>query len=474
MASETIRIGPQPGPQYDFLSCKADICIFGGAAYGGKSVGLLLDPLRHYANPYFEGVIFRRTTTQIRNTGGLWDTSRRFYGQANGVPSETFLKWKFPSGFSMRFSGLEYESSVLNWQGSSIPWLGWDELTHFTEHQFFFLMAWNRSQSGTPGRIRATCNPDPDSFVRQLIDWWIGKDGYPIKERCGKLRWFIRPENEIIWGNSKEEIYKKYGHGPNILPKSLTFIASTIDDNKIGNLEDPGYRATLMNMKKVDRERLLYGNWNIRATAGSFFRREWFPLLDDIPGGWWGVGRGWDRAASIPTPNRPNPDWTRGIKMYAYPNGKWVIADMKSLQGSPGSVERLMRGVAEHDGAGCRIRGEQGPGDAGVQQAESTRKLLAGFDIVVSPATGKKSERATPFSRQCEFNNVSVVKGDWNEDFFKELENFSEDDKDYEHDDIVDACSIIFNDMTLKSQGFSDEAVTNLEQLMRGFGRPNG
>ena len=270
MASETIRIGPQPGPQYDFLSCKADICIFGGAAYGGKSVGLLLDPLRHYANPYFEGVIFRRTTTQIRNTGGLWDTSRRFYGQANGVPSETFLKWKFPSGFSMRFSGLEYESSVLNWQGSSIPWLGWDELTHFTEHQFFFLMGWNRSQSGTPGRIRATCNPDPDSFVRQLIDWWIGKDGYPIKERCGKLRWFIRPENEIIWGNSKEEIYKKYGHGPNILPKSLTFIASTIDDNKIGNLEDPGYRATLMNMKKVDRERLLYGNWNIRATAGSF------------------------------------------------------------------------------------------------------------------------------------------------------------------------------------------------------------
>ena len=78
MAPEILRIGPQPGPQTDFLSCKADICIFGGAAYGGKSVGLLLDPVRHYDNPYFEGVIFRRTTTQIRNTGGLWDTSRRF------------------------------------------------------------------------------------------------------------------------------------------------------------------------------------------------------------------------------------------------------------------------------------------------------------------------------------------------------------------------------------------------------------
>ncbi len=470
--SEVLKIGPQPGPQTKFLESPADIVIFGGAAYGGKTVGLLLDPLRHYKNKYFEGVIFRRTRTQIRNTGGLWDTSMRFYGPLNGNPSETFLTWKFPSGFSMRFSGLEYDSSVLNWQGSSIPWMGWDELTHFTEYQFFFLMGWNRSQSGTPGRIRATCNPDPDSFVRKLIDWWIGKDGYVLKERSGKIRYFIRPENEIIWGNSEEELYKKYGHGPNIRPKSLTFIASTLDDNKIGNAEDPSYRATLLNMKKVDRERLLFGNWNIRMTAGSFFRREWFPIVEEIPGGWWGVGRGWDRAASMPTPERPNPDWTRGVKLYAYPGGKWVIADLKSMQSSPGAVERLLKTVAQHDGPGCRIRGEQGPGDAGVQQADSTRALLAGFDIKVSPATGKKWERALPFSRQCEFGNVSVLRGDCNDEFFKEIENFSDNEKEYEHDDIVDACSIIFNDMTLHAQGFSDEAVSNFKELMRGFGRP--
>jgi len=74
-APQEIIIGPQPGPQELFLSTPADICIYGGAAGGGKSFGLLLEALRHIDNPQYGAVIFRRTYPEIMNKGGLWDES---------------------------------------------------------------------------------------------------------------------------------------------------------------------------------------------------------------------------------------------------------------------------------------------------------------------------------------------------------------------------------------------------------------
>jgi hypothetical protein len=210
-------IDPQEGPQSEFIACEADIAIYGGAAGGGKTWGLLFDPLRHMeTSPDFGGVIFRRTSVQIRSEGGLWDESIKLYGVLNAEPNKSSLEWKFPHprkpgefGMSMSFANLEHDDSYLNYQGSQMPWIGFDELTHFTEQQFFYMFSRNRSTSGVKARIRASCNPDPDSFVRKLIDWWIGADGFPIKERAGKLRWFIRINDEMIWADTKEELHAK-------------------------------------------------------------------------------------------------------------------------------------------------------------------------------------------------------------------------------------------------------------------------
>lgn len=272
------NIGPQPGPQTDFLSSAADIAIFGGGAGGGKSFALLLEPLRHYANPKFGGVIFRRNTTQVRNEGGLWDQSQVIYSQLAGTPREMSLEWTFPSGSRIRFAHLEHASTVYDWQGSEIPYIGFDELTHFSKEQFFYMLSRNRSTSGIAGYVRATCNPDSDSWVKELISWWIGADGYPIRERSGVLRWFIRQGDQLIWGNSRRELIEKYGFDQ--LPKSLTFIPSLLTDNKILMEKDPAYRGNLLALDRVNRERLLNGNWNVRAAAGTVLRREWFPFLD--------------------------------------------------------------------------------------------------------------------------------------------------------------------------------------------------
>lgn len=55
--------------------------------------------------------------------------------------------------------------------------------------------------------VRATCNPDADSWVAEFISWWIDPEtGFAIPERAGVLRWFIRIGDTIIWGDSPEEL----------------------------------------------------------------------------------------------------------------------------------------------------------------------------------------------------------------------------------------------------------------------------
>lgn len=442
-----LRLEPQIGPQYEFLATNADIAIYGGAAGGGKSYGLLLDPLRHHNNPKFGGTIFRRTSVQVRNEGGLWDESMNIYPLFNAHPREAFLSWIFPSKMSLGFAHLEHDKDVFNWQGSQIPWIGFDELTHFSEQQFFYMLSRNRSTSGVKPRIRATCNPDPDSFVRRLIDWWIGPDGFPIQERSGILRWFIRKDDQFIWANTPDEIHAQYGRGSEIQPKSVTFIPSKLQDNKILMQKDPGYLANLLAQGRVDRMRLLEGNWNVRATAGMMFQRQWFPIVDAIPAGWISSVRFWDRAATKVSETNQDPDWTRGLRLYKYLDGRWCVADLKSVRDTPGEVERLIKNTASHDGTGVRVMSQQDPGSAGVMEAQHFVRMLQGYDARTMTTSKDKVTRAKPVSAQCEAGNVLVLRAPWNDDFFNELENFSDNEKEYAHDDIVDVLSGAFNEL---------------------------
>lgn len=347
------------------------------------------------------------------------------------------------TGPSLRFGHLEDEDTVHDWQGSEIPFIGFDELTHFTEKQFFYMLSRNRSTTGVPGYMRATCNPDADSWVRALIDWWIGPDGYPISERSGTIRWFIRIDDTLHWGDSREELVAKYGV-PITDAKSFTFIPARLEDNKILMRTDPAYLSNLRAMARVDRLRLHGGNWNVKVSAGSLFQRQWMPVIDAVPSGWTKSIRFWDRAATKPNENNRDPDWTRGLKMYKYPNGTFVVVDLKSMRDTPGQVETLICNTASHDSTSVRIMSQRDPGSAGVSESERFIRMLAGYMVRTEPMSGDKVTRAKPVSAQCEAGNVRVLRAPWNEEFFTELENFSEDMKTG-HDDIIDVLSGAFN-----------------------------
>lgn len=277
-ATKVIR--PQPGPQEQFLATSADIAIYGGAAGGGKTWGLLMEPLRHINVPDFGAVFFRRSTVQIRNEGGLWDESAKLYPDLGGAPKEHVLTWDFPAGTSVSFAHLEHDKTVHNWQGSQIPLICFDELTHFSAKQFWYMVSRNRSMCGVRPYIRATCNPDCDSWVADLISWWIDPNtGLPIRERGGVLRWFIRLNDKLIWGDSKEELLALY---PEVPPKSLTFIPASLTDNAALMAADPGYVANLMALPLIERERLLGGNWKIKNTETLVFK-NWRKVEFDTP-----------------------------------------------------------------------------------------------------------------------------------------------------------------------------------------------
>ena len=436
MTAQTIsNISPQ-GPQDDFLRTSAHIAIYGGAAGGGKTFALLMEALRYRNVRGFGAVIFRRNAVQVRNKGGLWDTSYGLFPSFGGSPKESIMEWEFVSGATVKFNHMEHEKSKLDWQGSQIPFIGFDELTHFTRDQFFYMLSRNRSTCGVRPYIRATTNPDCDSWVRELINWWINPDtGYAIPERSGKIRWFIMESDRMIWANTAEELIKKT---PGCLPKSFTFISSTVFDNKILMEKDPGYISNLKALPRFEREQLLMGNWNIRPTAGIFFQRSYFEIVRAVPKTLSKV-RYWDRAATRKTETN-DPDYTVGLKLEKDKDNIFYITDIARLQQSPLGVQNAIKSIASQDGVSVRIGIEQDPGQAGVSEADYLMRMLQGYIAKPYKASKDKVTRALPASSQAEAGNIKLLQASWNENFLRELENFP----DGSHDDMVDALSGAF------------------------------
>lgn len=472
------RVAPQPGPQFDFLKSKADIGIYGGAAGGGKTWALLLEAMRYHNTPDFSSVIFRRNLTQVTNPGGLWDEAMKLYPRAQGKPKLNPLQFTFPPtvkgqpGAKVRFAHLDSESTVLEWQGSQVPLICFDELTHFSKAQFFYMLSRNRSTTGIASYVRATTNPDASSWVADFISWWIDPaTGTPIADRGGKWRWFVRVGDMLVWADSREELVERFPEtdedGQLLLePKSLTFIPAKLSDNKALTKADPGYRANLLALPTVERERLLGGNWKIKPAAGLYFQRSWCQFVDAAPAGLSWV-RAWDLAAT-PKIESNDPDWTVGVLLGQDSQGFYYVANAARMRGDPGAVEAAIANTASGDGKAVRIRLPQDPGQAGKAQAQYLIRQLSGYLVEANPVSGDKITRFGPVSAQARAGNVRIVKGPWNEDFLTALEGFPE----AAHDDDCDALSEAFAGFLTRTDGLIEYYRLQVEKMKEG--RPEG
>jgi len=457
---------PQPGPQALFERCTADVAIFGGAAGGGKSFALLLDAVKHVTNPRVAGyraILFRRTSPELVGGGGLWDESQEMYraagGRPRGFPS---LDWTFEAGSGriedrhrIEFRHLEKEADKYGHQGRQYAFIGFDEVTHFSESQFWYLFSRLRSTCGIKPRLRATCNPDPGSFVAKLVSWWIGEDGYPLPERSGVVRWMVRDGDDLAWYDSREAAL--VAHGAETLPISFTFIASRLRDNAALTSRDPGYRAKLRLLPPEERERLLGdeekgGSWLDFGKSGGFFEKAKFRLADEPPSHVVRTIRFWDKASSVPTPKTPNPDWTRGVRVSLCEGGEYWIDDLVSLQAGPSEVLRLQRTTAEADGQSTVVGLWQDTGQAGAVDVDTTRAVLGGFEVEVveswssdkigEPNIAARSSRAKrSFARAwaplVEDGRVYIKRAPWASTVLAECDLFPHG----RHDDCVDALS---------------------------------
>jgi predicted phage terminase large subunit-like protein len=452
---------PQPGRQEQFLSSPADIVIYGGAAGGGKTWGLLLEAMRYRDVPAFTCSIFRRSYPEITNLGGLWDESEKIYKLAGGQSTKGELLWTFRSGdgppAQIEFNHLQNDDALSKYDGAQLALICFDQLEHFTEKMFWYLFIRNRSLCGVQPYIRATCNPDPDSFLVNgpsgwgsgLISWWIDEDGYANLDRAGVIRWFVRVNETLYWGASREELLERF---PGKFPKSITFIPATVYDNAILLANNPEYLANLEALPLVERERFLGdkkrgGNWKIKAEAGKVFNREWFEIVPDAPGG--GIeGDGWDIAATLKSLSNDDPDYTSRVRMRKV-RGSYYVLGMFMERYAAGEIDNLMLTTSQQDRAQARaagvtrfiVRWEIEPGSAGQRVNNSTIRLLAGFEAAGVPITGDKVTRAKPMAAQAVIGNIKLVAGPWNDAFLSIFHSFP----DGKHDDPIDAASVIFN-----------------------------
>lgn len=437
ISSEPVKCIGVDSPSHLYLAGKSMIPTH-------NTFSLLLEPLRHVRNPKFNTVILRRTYRDIMKIGSLWDESQSLYPQFGGVSRENVLDWKFhPSGARVAFSGLQYDTDLEDWKGAQINLLCFDQLETFTEKMWWYMFSRNRSMSGIPPYVRATCNPSPDSWLSRLLTWWIDQDtGYAIEERSGVVRWFARVSDVVHWSDTHAELAARFAHIPDVQIKSFTFIRASVFDNKALLAKDPAYVANLNALTYVDKERLLHGNWKVKEEAGKVFNRHHFKIVDAAPAGGQEC-RFFDLAATEKQVGKKDPDFTASI-LTRKVDGKYYILDMTAEQLDAGDVDPHMENIVAADvpnakasGSRYTLRWEVEGGSAGKREARRMTAKWGGLDAQGVAPQGDKLVRAKPVAVQAQAGNVYLVAGPWNESLLAHLHNQPE----LPHDDIMDALS---------------------------------
>lgn len=417
--------------QIMFMMSEADVTLFGGAAASGKTEIGVIDFLQFTDIPNFIGVMTRRTTPQLTGPGGLLTKAKRTFAKAYDTEDFTWRakdsKFVFHgSGAEIYLKHFENDDSDVNWQGAEANLYYVDEGTQFTQHQIQYIMSRMRNPScpQVSPRLKISCNPNYDHFLRKWVEPYLHEDGRPDRSKDGMLRYFTFSDGDFLWGDTKEELVAQGIPESDIL--SFTFISANVDDNPIVQKINPKYVAWLKGLRGVERARLLDGNWLVRESASGYFKREWCQKVNYLSLNIVEYCRAWDIAGSLPSDSLPNPDWTAGVLMGKTKDQRYVVLDVVRFRGRFGEVMSKIIEVAKDDPDGTQIILPQEPGQAGKAAGMMMiRDLLGeGFASKMRPSNKSKVVRFQPFAAAAQAGLIDYVEGPWNELYFSELEGF--------------------------------------------------
>lgn len=260
----TIDYTPQP-KQLLFHECTADEVFYGGAVGGGKSYALFWDAVNACINvSKYCAAIFRKTFPELEATH---IRRARELPKALGRYNASLHQFQFINGSLLEFNYCERESDVYRYMSQEWDALYMDELTHFTEFQYIYLMT--RVRTTKPGlitKVKSGSNP--------------GNVGHAwVRDR------FVKAAKEMtIFKPEQSDIEKEYG----LFPRTRCFIPAKLTDNEALSKADPNYMLNLLQLPEDERKMLIEGDWD--RYVGQFFT-EWrhdIHVVDDfsIPD-WW-------------------------------------------------------------------------------------------------------------------------------------------------------------------------------------------
>jgi hypothetical protein len=233
--------------QESWHACPAYESGFGGAKFGGKTLALLMESARHIGHPRYRGILFRRTYPRLQE---VLDRAWEWFPGMGGTWRGDEHRWLFPSGASIAMRHCQHEESKFDYQGHEYQFMGFDQLEEFSETQYAFLLAQNRSGvADLQPYVRVSFNPGGIGHA------WV------------KARFVDRGTVACLpWVETNEA-------GDALPPRCFHFAG--IDDNPLGVAADPTYKARLDNLPENERRALKGGDWDV--FAGQYFfewRRE--------------------------------------------------------------------------------------------------------------------------------------------------------------------------------------------------------
>ena len=241
--------------QMRFIEAKEAEVLFGGAAGGGKSYGQMVDALLFAITyPGSKQLVLRRTFSELEKS--LIRTSLSLFPREIYSFNSSSHTGKFKNGSVIDFGYCAGENDVYQYQSAEYDVIRFDELTHFTESQYVYLISRVRGANGYPKQIKSSTNPGGvgHSWVKnRFIDPCV-------------------PDMQFIGEDGMKRI----------------FIPSLLSDNKFLTEGDPEYKKRLLALPEREKKALLYGDWNI--FEGQYFsefsyRRHVISPFE-IPSGW--------------------------------------------------------------------------------------------------------------------------------------------------------------------------------------------